>query len=148
MVNLTVHGYDGSMRIFTDRSVISVYHIVLALNHSAQQFLLRCERICKHIVCHSLALGYPFGLIERPVDAEVDSALAVFFFGLRERGKVAYEKWTTIPFVVSRQAIELVRDEGEGNIVGLIEPAQYLEQRATKAGMPGRVCWKWRREIR
>jgi hypothetical protein len=45
----------------------------------------RYESVLEDVLRYAPALGDPFGLVERPVDAEVDPALAVFFFSLGER---------------------------------------------------------------
>ena len=39
------------------------------------------EGVGKDVIRNAPALGNPFALVECPVDAEVDSALAVFLFG-------------------------------------------------------------------
>ena len=42
------------------------------------------ERIVEHVVPDPATLGDTLRLVEDPVDAEVDSAYAVFFFSLGE----------------------------------------------------------------
>jgi hypothetical protein len=42
------------------------------------------EQPVDHIIAHLLALCYAFTLVERPVDAEIDAALTVLFFCLRQ----------------------------------------------------------------
>ena len=49
----------------------------------------RPERVREHVVGHAPALRDALGLVERPVDAEVDAALAVLLLGLRERREAA-----------------------------------------------------------
>ena len=44
----------------------------------------RQERMVEDLVGHASALGNPFALVEAPVDPEIDSALAIFFLGLRQ----------------------------------------------------------------
>src|SRR4030095_6088944 len=43
------------------------------------------ERVLEHVIRHTPALSYTLGLVKRPMDTEVDAALAVLFLGLRER---------------------------------------------------------------
>jgi hypothetical protein len=42
----------------------------------------RQERVLEHVIRHAPALGDPLGLVERPVNAEVNTTLTVFFLGL------------------------------------------------------------------
>src|SRR5579862_3726315 len=49
--------------------------------------------------------------------------------------------------VVDRDAVELVRREGEPDVVGAVEGAQCLKERAAEAGVSRRVSGKGRREI-
>lgn len=42
----------------------------------------RCERLLENVIRYAPPLRDPFRLIKRPVDAEVNSALAIFFLGL------------------------------------------------------------------
>ena len=44
----------------------------------------RQERMVEDMVGHAAALGDAFALVEEPVDAEIDPALAVLFLGLRQ----------------------------------------------------------------
>src|SRR5213594_4512349 len=81
------------------------------------------------------------------MDTEVDSALAILFLSLGERREAARDERTHVPVVVPRHPIELVRHEGEGDVVGPVEVAQGLEEGAPEAGMPGRVCREGRREV-
>src|SRR2546428_5330559 len=74
------------------------------------------------------ALGDTLGLVEGPVDTEVDAALAVLFLGLGERREATRGERAHVPLVVSRHAVEFVRHEGEGDVVGPVEVAQDLER--------------------
>src|SRR5206468_11167671 len=65
----------------------------------------RHKRVLEHVVRHTPALSDARGLVERPVDAEVDSALPVLFFGLRKRGETACDKRTRAPIVVPGHAV-------------------------------------------
>ncbi len=47
------------------------------------------ERVFKDIIRHASALRYPLGLIEPPVDPKINSALAILFLSLGERGETA-----------------------------------------------------------
>src|SRR5262245_6994919 len=91
------------------------------------------------VIRHASTLGNTFGLIKRPMDTEVDAALAVFLLGLRQRFEATREKRAHVPIVVFRYAVELVGDEGEGDVVRAIESSQDLEERSAEAGMSGRV---------
>src|SRR5206468_7619259 len=81
------------------------------------------------------------------MDTEVDSALAILFLGLGERREAARDERTHVPVVVPRHPIELVRHEGEGDVVGPVEVAQGLEEGAPEPSMPGRICREGRRVV-
>src|SRR5919108_449859 len=82
---------------------------ILAGRHA----MYRYERVLEHIIRDAPALGDPLGLVERPVDPEVDAALAVFLLGLGEGREVAREERTDVAVVVQGHAVELVRHERE-----------------------------------
>src|SRR5918992_4674713 len=108
----------------------------------------RHKRVLEHVIRHAPALGDTCDLVERPMDTEVDAALAVLFLGLGERREAARDKWAHVPLVIPRHAVELVRHEGEGDVVGPVKVAQGLEEGAPEPGMSGRVAWEGRREVR
>ena len=78
------------------------------------------------------------------MDAEVDAALAVFLFRLGQVGEGAGNERAGLALVVLGDAIVLIRDEGEFNLIGAEETAQRLEQRSAE----GRVARGIRRERR
>src|SRR5262245_19086195 len=86
--------------------------------------------------------------IEAPVDAEVNAALAIFFHGLAEAVDGPRNQRARISILIFGDAVELVGDEGEGNIVGPVEILESSEQRPSEGGVAGRVCGEWRSEIR
>ena len=49
----------------------------------------RLHRMLEHVVGHAVALRDSFRRVERPVDTEIDTALAVFLFRLRQGGEAA-----------------------------------------------------------
>ena len=100
------------------------------------------ESVLEHVIRHLPALGDSLGLVEGPVNTEIDSALAIFFFSLRERGETARQERAHIAIVAGRGSVELVRDERERNRIGTVEFSQDLKERAPEAGVPGRVCRK------
>ena len=108
----------------------------------------RKEGVAEHVVGDAPALGDALGLVERPVDAEVDAALAVLLLGLRERAEAAREQRPHVALVVERHAVELVGHEGERDVVGAVEVAQRLEQRAAEAGVARGIGREGRREVR
>src|SRR6266508_710671 len=110
--------------------------------------LQRNESVLEHVIRHLPALGDSFRRVEGPVDTEVNSALAVLFLRLGQRGETARDERSHVAVVVQRRAIELVRDERERNRIGPVEFSQDLKERAAEAGVPGRVCRKGGREVR
>src|SRR5256886_16086633 len=111
-------------------------------------FTDRREGVVEDVVGYVAALGDRWGFVERPVDAEINPALAVFFFGRGEIGEAARHVGTHGAGVVFGHAVEFIGDEGERDVVGPEKSSQRLEQRAAKAAMPGRIRWKRRREKR
>src|SRR5207302_2839070 len=106
------------------------------------------KSVLEHEIPHAPALGDTLGLVEGPVDTEVDAALAVLFLGLGERREAAQDERAHVALVVSRHAVEFVRHEGEGDVVGPVEVAQDLEERGPESGMPGGIGREGRREVR
>lgn len=97
--------------------------------------MLRHEHIIEHVVPHPPAQDDRLRLVERPVDAEVDSALAVLFFSLGERREAAREEWPHVAIVAPRDSVKLVRDEGEGDVVGPVESAQGLKESGAESSV-------------
>jgi hypothetical protein len=95
----------------------------------------RKKRIRKHVVGHPPPLSDAFCLVERAVNTEINSALAVFLFRLRKRGKAACYKWPHIAAVVARESVEFVGDKREGDLICPIKFAQGFEKRAAEAGV-------------
>src|SRR3954452_14399107 len=91
--------------------------------------------------------GNSFGLIERPMDAEVNAALPVFFFSLGKCREASGTERADIALAVDRDTIELIRREGERQPVGAVEAPQRLEQRSAKRGVPRWVGWERRCEV-
>ena len=97
------------------------------------------QYVHEHVVGYAVSLLDPLGRVERPMDAEVDAALTVFFLCLREGGKTPRAKRAHIPLIVFRHTVEFVRDEGEWDAVGSIVVTQHLEERPTKPSMAGGI---------
>src|SRR5437667_7198496 len=108
----------------------------------------RREGVVENVVSDVAALGDRLGFIERPVDAEINPALAVFFFRLRKIRKTARHVGTHVAGVVFGQAVEFVGDNGERDVVGPEKSSQRLKQCAAKAAVPGWIGRKWRCKIR
>src|SRR5882762_3851388 len=106
------------------------------------------EGFSEDVVGHALALRDPLRLVEGPVDPEIDAALAVLFLGVRQRREAARHERADVALVVDRLAVELIRDEREGDAVGLVEVAQDLEEGAAEAGVAGGVRGEGWREVR
>lgn len=76
------------------------------------------EGVPKHLVGDASALRDALRLVERPIDAEVDPALAVFLFGLGQRREAARKEWPYDTLIVFGLAVELVRHERERDAIG------------------------------
>ena len=68
----------------------------------------RYERVLKHVIRDAPSLFNPLGLVEHPVDTEVDAALAVFVLSLGEGRKMTWDEWPYVTVVVECHAVELV----------------------------------------
>ncbi len=101
----------------------------------------------KDVIGDASALCDTLSFVERPVNAEIDSALAVFFFRLGKRQEVTRHVRPDIAIVVFGNAIEFIRDECESDGVGPEESAEGLEERATEASVTGGIGGKWRGKV-
>src|ERR1700681_3696445 len=99
------------------------------------------------VVGHAAALGDTFTLVEGPVNAEIDPALAVFFLSFRQRPELPRHQWSHVSLTVERDAVEFVGDKREGNVVAQVEAAQNLEQRAAESSVTRRISGERRREV-
>ena len=110
--------------------------------------LLRLERVREYVIRDLSTLGDATGRVERPVDAEVDAALAVLLLGLREVCEAARRERPDVPVVARRLAVELVGRERERDVVGPEDMAQHLEERAAERRVARGVGRERRREVR
>src|SRR5947209_15796173 len=102
------------------------------------------EGVIEDVIGDVAALGDSCGLIERPVDAEINPALAVFFFGLGEVRKTARHVGTRIAGVVFGHSVKFVGNKSERDVVGAEKSAQRLEQCASETAVAGWIARKWR----
>src|SRR5438094_948144 len=76
----------------------------------------RLERIFKDQVRHPTTLGDAFALVESPMNAEIDPALAVLLLGFGQRLEPPRHQWSNVSLAVDGHAVELVGDEPERNV--------------------------------
>src|SRR3954468_11688614 len=88
------------------------------------------------IIRDRLALSDPLHLVEAPVDAQVDAALAVLLHRLAEAPEGARTQGPDGAIRVAIDAVELVGGDGERDPVSAVEPPQRLEQGRAEGGMP------------
>jgi len=68
-----------------DCEILLLLVIVLVIDHKQSRTLPRAnwpESVIVHVIAHPAPRSNPFCLVEGPVDAEINSALAVFFLSL------------------------------------------------------------------
>src|SRR5439155_2427930 len=65
-----------------------------------------------------------------------------------ERREAARKERTHVTIVISRDSVQLVRYEGEGDVVSPIKPAQGLENGPPEAGVARGVGRERRRKVR
>src|SRR4051794_33339289 len=108
----------------------------------------RTKHSIENVIGHPASLRDPLGLVERPVDPEIDAALPVLFFRLGKSGETARHGRTDVTVIAFGDAIEFIRNKSEPDPIGPIKTPQRLEDRAAKTGVPGRIRWERRRKIR
>src|SRR5882724_13621271 len=89
--------------------------------------LNRTKGVVEDVVCYSPALGDTCGLVEVPVDAEINPALTIFLFGVRQGRKAARHVGTDISVVIFGHAVELIGNESKADIIRSIKTAQRLK---------------------
>ena len=83
----------------------------------------RREGMVEDVICDVSTLRNALRLIERPMDAEVNPALAILFLGLRERREVARHVRANIAVVVLGDSVEFIRYKHERDVIGAEESA-------------------------
>src|SRR5205823_11377477 len=106
-----------------------------AFPEQLKSVMRRIECVIEHVISHEAARRDRFCLVERPVDTEINSALPVFFLSLREVGKSTRPIWAHVSTIVTRDAVEFVRDKRKRDIVRAVEPAQGLKKSTAKSAM-------------
>jgi len=87
------------------------------------------------------------GLIEVPVDAEIDAALPIFIFGLRQTRKTARHVGSNIAVVVFSYAIEFIGNESEADVIRSVKTAKRFKYGAAESRVAGRISGEGRRKI-
>ncbi len=82
------------------------------------------------------------------MDAEINSALAIFFFRLRQRGKTPRHVRANIAFIVLGHAVEFIRYEGEADVIRSVKTAERFKNRAAESGVARRISREGRSKIR
>src|SRR6185295_17992001 len=95
----------------------------------------RQKGVAHHVARDPAALRNPLSLVERPMNAEIDSALAILLLRLRERGEMPRLQRPHITIRSARHAVELVRDKRERDVIAAVEPAEHLEQGTAEPGV-------------
>src|SRR5207248_11603141 len=91
------------------------------------------------VVCYSPALGNTCSLVEVPVDAEINPALTIFLFGLRQGRKAARHIGTNITLVIFGCAVEFVGNKSKADTIGPIEATDCFENCAAESGVARRI---------
>src|SRR5262249_34803855 len=79
------------------------------------------EGVGEHVIGTVAALFDAFVLVEDPVNPQVNAALAVLFLGLGQRLEAAGQEWPDGSVIAPGNTVELIRHEGEGDLVGPVE---------------------------
>src|SRR5260370_27195147 len=108
----------------------------------------RPESVIEYVIAYPATLGDAFGLIEGPMNAEINPALAILFFSLRQIRKTARSIRTDVSVIIASLPIEFVGNEGKRDVIGAVETAHDLEECPSKSVMTLRVCRERRRKLR
>ena len=95
----------------------------------------RGESAIEDVVSHPAALDDAFRLVERPVNAKVNSTLAIFFFRLGKSRETARHVGANNAVIPPGNSVELIRDKREAEPVRSIKSTESLEQRPAKTGV-------------
>jgi len=88
--------------------------------------------VIEYVIGYASTLSDSGSLVEAPMNAEVNSALTIFFFGLREAGKTAGHVGANVAVVVFGDTIEFVGNERESDIICSVKTAKGFENRTSK----------------
>ncbi len=83
--------------------------------------------VVEDVIGDATALGDALGLVERPVDAEINATLAVFFLSLGKGSEAARHVGTQVAVMVFGVAVKFIGDKREGDGVGAKETAHGLK---------------------
>src|SRR5262249_31124566 len=106
------------------------------------------QDVGKDVIGHAVARADALDRVEVPVNAQVDPALGVFDLGLGQAVKRSRHNGPNPSVGAPGGTVELVRSEGESNIVLAVEATKDLERGAAKGGVARRVGREGRREVR
>src|SRR2546421_444430 len=118
-----------------------------AFPEQLKSVMRRIECVIEHVISHEAARRDRFCLVERPVDTEINSALPVFFFSLRQVGKSTRPIWAHISTIVTRHPVKFIRHERKSDVIGAVEPAQGLKKSTAKSAMTRWIRRKGRGEV-
>ena len=82
------------------------------------------------------------------MDTEIDAALPIFFFGLRQTRKAARHVGSNIAVIVFSYAIEFIGNESESNLIGSVKTAKRFKYGAAESRVAGRISGEGRSKIR
>ena len=106
------------------------------------------EGVIEHVIGNAATKGDSLRLVKGPVNAKINSALAVLFCGLRQSRKTARPIRPEISIVVAGLSIELVGNKRELDVIGAVKPAHRLEERSSEPSMTGWISGERRSKVR
>ena len=87
----------------------------------------RGKGVVEDVIGNATALGDALGLVERPVDTEINATLAVFFLSLGKGSEAARHIGTQVAVMVFGVAVKFIGDKREGDGIGAKETAHGLK---------------------
>ena len=108
----------------------------------------RPKSVIEDVIGYMSTLTDAGGLIEVPVDAEIDAALPIFIFGLRQTRKTAWHVGSNIAVVVFSYAIEFIGNESEADVIRSVKTAKRFKYGAAESRVAGRISGEGRSKIR
>src|SRR5262245_19931868 len=103
--------------------------------------------MAEHVVGDLCPLDDTLNFVESPMDAQVDSALSVFFHRSAKTIERAKDDWSIFPALILGHTVKLVRAQGERYFIRTEEISKRPEESGAKARMAGRVRGERRGEI-
>ena len=107
----------------------------------------RPKSVIEDVIGYMSTLTDSGGLVEVPMDPEINSALTIFFFGLRQTRKTARHVGTNVAVGIFGYAIEFVGNERESDLICSVKTAKSFENCTAKPAVARRIRREGRSKV-